>query len=75
MLLDNVCKSLESNKIGLLKGDHIYIIRNSQVPVGLVEVGFFTNREELDNLQDEEYQKKAAKGIYNAVMQAFKEGY
>ena len=75
MLLDNVCKSLESNKIGLLKGDHIYIIRNSQVPVGLVEVGFFTNREELDKLQDEEYQKKAAKGIYNAVMQAFKEGY
>ena len=34
-----------------------------------------TNREELDNLTNPDYQKKIAQGIYNAIMQAFDEGY
>ena len=29
----------------------------------------------LDNLANADYQKKAAQGIYNAIMQAFDEGY
>lgn len=73
--LDQVCKSLGSTKRNLLQGDSIYIIRTSKVPVALVEVGFMTNYEELDNLNDAAYQKKAAKGIYNAIMQALEEGY
>lgn len=75
ILLNNVCDKLNSRKIGLLKGDDIYIIRTSEVPVGLVEVGFMTNRKELDKLQDLEYQKAAAQGIYNGIMQAFQEGF
>ena len=73
--LDQVCKSLGSTKRNLLQGDSIYIIRTSKVPVALVEVGFMTNYEELDQLKDSAYQKKAAEGIYNAIMQAFEEGY
>ena len=34
-----------------------------------------TNYEELDQLNDAAYQKKAAKGIYQAIKQAFEEGY
>ena len=34
-----------------------------------------TNYEELDRLNDPKYQKKAAEGIYEAVLEAFKEGY
>lgn len=73
--LDQVCKSLGSTKRNLLQGDSIYIIRTSKVPVALVEVGFMTNYDELDNLNDSAYQKKAAEGIYNAIIQAFEEGY
>ena len=47
----------------------------SYLPVALVEVGFMTNRQELDNLANADYQKQAAQGIYNAIMQAFDEGY
>ena len=54
--LDQVCKSLGSTKRNLLPGDSIYIIRTSKVPVALVEVGFMTNYEELDQLNDGEYQ-------------------
>lgn len=60
---------------GFVEGDSIYIIRTSEVPVALIEVGFMTNQEELDNLNSEEYQKKTAQGIYNAIIRAFEEGY
>ncbi len=72
---ENVTEALGSRDIGLVEGDSIYIIRTSEVPVALVEVGFMTNREELASLNSEEYQKQAAEGIYAAIIQAFEEGY
>lgn len=72
---DNVTAALGSRDIGLVKGDSIYIIRTSEVPVALIEVGFLTNREELASLNSQEYQRLAAEGIYAAILQAFEEGY
>ena len=43
--------------------------------VALIEVGFMTNYKELDLLNSTSYQKKAAEGIYNAINEAFQEGY
>lgn len=76
----NIClkettEMLGSKNNGLLKGDEIYIIRNSQVPVALIEVGFMTNQEELKKLNTEEYQRKAARGIYDSIIKAFEEGF
>ncbi len=73
--LQNVNASTGSRNLGLVKADDIYIIRSSEVPVALIEVGYMTNTEELNKLCDPEYQKKAAQGIYNAIMQAFEEGF
>lgn len=73
--LEEMTEALSSKKIGLLEGDDIYIIRNSEMPVALIEVGFMTNPQELARLSSEEYQKKAAQGIYNAIQRAFAEGF
>jgi N-acetylmuramoyl-L-alanine amidase len=73
--LDEVVESLGSRKISLIEGDDIYIIKNSTVPVALIEVGFMTNYEELEKLQSAKYQRAAAEGIYNAIMEAFQEGF
>lgn len=73
--LDEVTGELSSRNKGLVKGNDIYIIRTSEVPVALIEVGFMTNEEELSLLRSEEYQKKAAMGIYRAILRAFEEGY
>lgn len=48
---------------------------HKRVPVALIEVGFMTNYKELDLLNSTSYQKKAAEGIYNAINEAFQEGY
>ena len=61
--------------MGLVEGDEIYIIRTSEVPVALIEVGFMTNQEELNLLNSTDYQKKAAEGVYDAVLDAFAKGY
>ena len=58
-----------------MEGDAIYIIRTSEVPVALIEVGFMTNQEELNLLNSTDYQKKAAEGVYDAVLDAFAKGY
>ena len=71
----NVVEALKSKNKGLVAGDRIYIIRTSEVPVALIEVGYMTNREELKMLQTEEYQKLAAEGIYKAILEAFEKGY
>lgn len=60
---------------GVTYGNSIYIIRNSEVPVALIEVGFMTNQEELDNLTSPGYQKRAAQGIYDAIVRALDEGF
>ncbi len=73
--LKNVNASAGTSNLGLVKGDDIYIVRSSDVPVALIEVGYMTNTEELENLSDPEFQKKVAEGIYNAIMEAFEEGF
>ncbi len=73
--LEEMTGHLGSRDKGLVEGNSIYIIRTSEVPVALIEVGFMTNKEELELLRSEEYQHAAAQGIYNAVMRAFAEGY
>ncbi|MBR5127150.1 MAG: N-acetylmuramoyl-L-alanine amidase [Roseburia sp.] len=71
--MEELTNVLGSNDRGILKGDSIYIIKNSEVPVALIEVGFMTNREELKLLNSETYQKKTAEAIYNAIFQALEE--
>ena len=73
--MEEVTEGLGSNNRGLVKGDKIYIIRTSEVPVALIEVGFMTNEEELKLLNSEEYQKKTAEALYHAILRAFEEGY
>lgn len=73
--LEETTAATGSRNNGLTHGNSIYIIRNSQVPVALIEVGFMTNQEELNKLISPEYQKQMAQGIYNAILRALDEGY
>ncbi|MBQ6844173.1 MAG: N-acetylmuramoyl-L-alanine amidase [Agathobacter sp.] len=73
--LENVNKSTGSTELGLVNGENIYIVRYSQVPVALIEVGYMTNDKEWQDLQTPEYQRKVAEGVYQAVIEAFAEGF
>ena len=73
--LEEATAAMGSKSNGVTHGNNIFIIRNSEVPAALIEVGFMTNQEELSKLTSKDYQKKAAQGIYNAILRALEEGY
>lgn len=75
LFLQKTVQAFQSEDKGLVKGDRIYIIRNSKVPVSLVEVGFMTNQTELKRLANTAIQKKVAKGIHDGIMEALQKGY
>lgn len=69
---ENVVDTTGSENRGLLKGDSIYIIRTSKVPVALIEVGFMTNYKELDLLNSTSYQKRQLRVFITQSMKHFR---
>lgn len=54
-----------------LKIDGIYIVNNVEIPISIVECGFLSNDEELELLQDDNYQEQLAWGIYMGINDYF----
>lgn len=70
--LDEEVEALGAKKRRLIDGNKIYIIRNSRAPAALVEVGFMNNPKELARMIEPSYQRRAAEGIYNALLKSLK---
>jgi N-acetylmuramoyl-L-alanine amidase len=52
---------------GVKLGNHLYVIRETQMPAVLFEAGFMTNLEEGSKMKDKVYLQKIAKGISQGV--------
>ncbi len=50
-----------------IKAEEWFVVRNSNMPSVLVEVGFVSNYEEAKNLASEAYLQKISLGIYNGL--------
>ena len=72
---DALVDALGTRNLGVVKGSSILIIRESKVPVALTEIGFMSNKKELEDLTSEEYQDKIALAIYETIKKALNEGY
>lgn len=73
--LEEICNGTGSTDLGLEAGSNILIIRESTMPMALVEVGFMSNAAELGKLNSEEYQKQTAESLYQAIMHAYEQGF
>lgn len=71
--LDEIVASSGAKKRSLKAGNKIYIIRNSNAPAALAEVGFMNNPNELAKLLDSSYQQKIAQGLYHAVLKSLEQ--
>ncbi len=52
--------------------DNIYIMKNVEIPISIVECGFLSNKEESKKLVNDDYQNNLAWGIYCGIMDYFK---
>lgn len=71
--MEELTAGLESWDRGVVEGDSIFIINQSESPVALAEVGFITNSTERKLLNSAAYQKKAAEALYQAILRALGE--
>lgn len=62
----------DNNRVPM-KIDNVYIVKNVEIPLTIVECGFLSNAEEEEKLQKDEYQNKLAWGIYNGINDYFYE--
>lgn len=54
-----------------MKLDTVYIMKNVEIPISIVECGFLSNPDEEKRLLDDEYQNKLAWGIYAGIVDYF----
>ncbi len=69
---ENLNKTIEkeNNRVPM-KLDNVYIVKNIEIPLTIVECGFLSNEEEERKLQEDNYQDKLAWGIYNGIINYF----
>lgn len=60
----------ENNRVAM-KLDTIYIVKNVEIPITVVECGFLSNPEEEQNLLNDDYQNRLAWGIYSGIIDYF----
>lgn len=71
-LATHIMDSMRANIDGLEREQrpisNIYILRNSEIPTALVEVGFLSNIEEARLLSDEDYQQLIAYAVFEGIL-------
>lgn len=50
-----------------IKAEEWFVVKNSNMPAVLIELGFLTNEKEAKNLMNDTYLKKTTLGIYNGI--------
>ncbi|MBO5349278.1 MAG: N-acetylmuramoyl-L-alanine amidase CwlD [Clostridia bacterium] len=60
----------ENNRVAM-KLDTVYIMKNVEIPITIVECGFLSNPEEEKQLLDDTYQNRLAWGIYSGIIDYF----
>ncbi len=67
LLLHSVMGQTDALSRGVKLGNHLYVIRETQMPAVLFEAGFMTNPEEWSNIKEKKYLEKIAKGLSQGV--------
>ncbi|NFG62913.1 N-acetylmuramoyl-L-alanine amidase [Clostridium sp. CMCC3677] len=70
---DSIVKVIDTKNRGAKSDSErtLFVLRNTNMPAVLVEVGFITNTEEAERCADSYYQKKVAKAIAEAIDENF----
>ena len=73
-LQNNLNEAIQKeNKRLAMKINDIYIVKNVEIPLSIVECGFLSNPQEEQELQQEKYQSRLAWGIYTGICDYFKD--
>ncbi len=65
-ITEHIAESFEDAKVSSNIGQY-YVIKYTQVPASLVEIGFVTNKSDAENMLDDEWKDKFAKALADGI--------
>lgn len=71
LVQDELRRNLENTDREAKAANSIYLLKHTNKPGVLVEIGFLSNPEEAANLRQEDYQEKVAGSIYEGILRYF----
>jgi N-acetylmuramoyl-L-alanine amidase len=71
LIQDELRRNLENTDRDAKAANSIYLLKHTNKPGVLVEIGFLSNPQEAANLKDEAYQEKIAASIYDGMLRYF----
>jgi N-acetylmuramoyl-L-alanine amidase len=71
LIQDELRRNLENTDRDAKSANSIYLLKNTNKPGVLVEIGFLSNPQEAENLRNEAYQEKVAASIYEGMLRYF----
>lgn len=69
---DELTSTLGTKDLGIISRPHLAVLRTTNMPAILAEVGFMTNIYELRKLMSDDYRQKAAQALDDAIMKVIK---
>ncbi len=69
-IVDRLSAEWNTRNRGILT-EKFVVVHNNTVPAVLVECGYITNNSDFEKIKNTTYQKKAAKALYEAVVEIF----
>lgn len=68
-------KAISLKKRGIVKmqDDDIFILKKAEVPAVIIEVGYMSNNNDLNYMNNNDNRKNIADGVYNSIMRAYEE--
>jgi N-acetylmuramoyl-L-alanine amidase len=71
----NMCETLGSKNMGIVPRSQLAVLRTSNMPAVIAEVGYMSNSSELAKLKTYAYKEKAAESLKKAVVESLEKMY
>ncbi len=75
IIQDNLVRTLGATNLGVIERPNLAVLRTTDMPAVIAEVGYMSNSSELSKLKTEEYRQKAAEALRDGVVQSLKRMY
>lgn len=69
----NLVSDLNAKDWGIIPRPNLVVTRETRMPAVLAELGFMTNKSELDRLVTYEFQKQAAESLFKSITEALQQ--
>ncbi|MCF6095281.1 N-acetylmuramoyl-L-alanine amidase CwlD [Microaerobacter geothermalis] len=71
LIQDEIRRTLQNTTRKAKRKSDVFLLKSSEIPAVLVEVGFLSNPREANLLSKEQYQKKVALSIYQGILRYY----